>query len=202
MKEIVVYDFDKTLTYKDTLFGFFKAVSKKNIFYPLKVSIYFFFMIIAKLKLISNTTLKSVGVNLFLKGLDKTFIQTKSKEYSKTVKTNKIYKQLIDKNKSAYIITGSFKEYIQPLFPKNIKIISSKLDFKDNKVDKLNFNCYKENKIDALKQNGIESIDIFYTDSMADLEVAKISKKIFIVKKDDIIKVENIKEFCNFFKSS
>jgi len=62
MKEIIVYDFDKTLTYKDTLYGFFKAVANRDIFYFPKLFIYISFMVFAKLGLISNTTLKEYGI--------------------------------------------------------------------------------------------------------------------------------------------
>jgi len=47
---IVVYDFDKTLTYKDTLFGFFLEFSKN----PLKIVSYISLMILAKFGFISN----------------------------------------------------------------------------------------------------------------------------------------------------
>ena len=70
MKKIVVYDFDKTLTYKDTLFGFFKFATKKNILYPYKLSIYVLYMILTKSNFITNSKLKDIGIKLFLTNLD------------------------------------------------------------------------------------------------------------------------------------
>ena len=201
MKEIVVYDFDKTLTYKDTIFGFFKAVANRDIFYFPKLFVYFSFMVFAKLGFISNTTLKEYGIKLFLKGVSKTTLDKKATLYAKTIKTNSLYRKVIDRDEDEdiYIISASFSEYISKLFKKNIKIISSKIIYKDNKVEKLGFNCYKDSKIEALKEQGITRIDRFYTDSMADFEVAKISKRIFVVKGDEVTEVRDIEEFYNFF---
>lgn len=47
--KIIVFDLDKTLTYKDTLMGFFFFVSKKNLSFVLKLCKYF--VMIAKKKI-------------------------------------------------------------------------------------------------------------------------------------------------------
>ena len=65
MKRIVVFDFDKTLTYKDTLLGFFTTVGRERAFFLPKLMFYLFSMVQAKTGLISNTTLKERGVALF-----------------------------------------------------------------------------------------------------------------------------------------
>jgi len=192
---IVVYDFDKTLTYKDTLFGFFLEFSKN----PFKIFFYFCLMVCAKLKLISNDILKRWGVKLFLKGVSKDTIEKKAHIYAKKIKTNSLYKE-IDLKDRVFIVSASFQEYLKPLFSKDVSIIASRLDYADGKVVGLLFNCYGKNKIDALQKEGIFKIDLFFTDSYSDKPLALLTKKIVIVKDDTKTMCNTLKEFENYFK--
>ena len=192
---IVVYDFDKTLTYKDTLLGFFLEFSKN----PLKLFIYFLAMVFAKLKLISNDTLKEVGVRLYLYKKTKDEVKKLSKSYAKKIKTNFIYKD-IDYSQTIYIVSASFEEYLKPLFPKEVFVVASKLRYKDGRVDGVLFNCYGENKIKALKNYKVLKIDSFFTDSYSDLPLVKISKKTVVIKGDEAIECESLDDFKRCFK--
>jgi len=58
MSNKVVFDFDKTLTYKDTLLGFYKECTPNLILWCVKFAMYLFFMCLTKIKLINNTALK------------------------------------------------------------------------------------------------------------------------------------------------
>ena len=185
-KKIIVFDFDKTLTYKDTLIGFYIFVSNKNFLFILKMLIYLFYMILAKVKFVSNDKLKNKGVHLFLKGKDIIKLKQKSVEYSENILLNKIYVNydFNNLNEKIIIVSASFQDYIYPLFPQNVKVIGSKLKIKDNKVIHLDFNCYSERKVEILMKKGLLEIDVLYTDSISDLPLANISKKIILVKKD------------------
>jgi len=194
---IVVYDFDKTLTYKDTLFGFFTSFSKN----PLKIFLYFTAMVFSKFKLISNDSLKDFGVKLFISKKSRDEVQKRAKEYAKKIKTNRVYDEIkLDKNKKIYIVSASFEEYLNYLFDKDIKIIASKLRYKDDKVTGLLYNCYSKRKIEALKNENILKIDRFFTDSYSDLPLAKISKEIVVVKGDEQKVCKNIEEFIRYVK--
>ena len=173
---IVVYDFDKTLTYKDTLLGFFLSFSKN----PIKIFSYFFLMVLTKFKLISNDALKEGGVKLFLKGKSKDEVERVAKNYAKTIKTNKVYKEMSFEDR-VLIVSASFEEYLKPLFPESVEIVASKLKYKDNKVEGVLFNCYSYKKVSVIKQKGIHFIDILYTDSYSDMPLIKISKQAFFV---------------------
>lgn len=195
---IVVYDFDKTLTQKDTLFDFFKFNNKKKFLFFLKTLIYFSSMVLTKFKLISNDTLKNIGIKLFLKNLNEEEINYKFFNYYKTIKYNFLFNQTdfktIDK---CYIISASFENYLKPIFPQNVEIIGSTIN-KDN--SNLTFNCYAKNKIIALKKLGIDEIDIFYTDSLSDLPLVKLSKKTILVKNDKLIECNTVEDFIRNVK--
>ena len=201
--KIIVFDFDKTLTYHDTLFGFFMLCCRKNFLFPFKVSIYFLLMTLAKLNLISNSKLKKSGVYLFLQGKDVKSIDKLSKIYSKRIKFNKLFNQYnFKKEKKVYIISASFDVYLRKIFPDNVIVIGSQIEYSSGVVIGLKYNCFKDEKINALSKKGVKKIDEFYTDSYSDFSLAKISKKIIIVNRDKLFDCKDIYEFNRYFKKN
>lgn len=185
-----VFDFDKTLTYKDTLLGFYLEVIFIN--NKIKITllpIYFIFMIFHKYKIISNECLKKTGVNLFLKNISIIELEKIATKYSRKVKLNNLYTK--SKNvKNKIILTGSFEIYVKKILEPEYKVYGSKLIFLNDKVQGLKFNMYGENKLIFFNKNFTnESIEEFYTDSITDLPIMKIANKNYFVKGD---KIENI----------
>ncbi len=201
MKKVIVYDFDKTLTYKDTLVGFFLYSAKKDISYPFKVIIYLLGMILSKLQIIKNTQLKTLGIKLFLSKLEQKTLLRKYSTYKNKIKFNKIYKTMTFTEENDYfVVSASFEEYLSAMFPKNVNIIASKMEYVDGVPVGIKINCYKENKILALNQWGIKTIDILYTDSYSDYTLAKISEKIIIINGDKETVCHDIDEFKRYFQ--
>lgn len=180
----IVFDFDKTLTYEDTLLGFYKIVNKNDLIFSIKRLLLLIAAIVYKFKLINNDTLKKFGIFLFLKGKEKNTIKQKSKEYSKKIKLNKIYNndfQLYNKD-DIILVSASFEDYLKPIFP-DINILSSKIDYTINdKVKGLKKNVYSSVKNKELLKHGIDHIDILYTDSFSDKPLMDIADKVFLIK--------------------
>ena len=191
---IIVFDFDKTLTYEDTLFGFFYICSRNDLTTCIKLPLYFLSMVAHKLKLISNENFKRIGVRLFLRGKTKEFIRNCAEEYSGNIKLNHVYHTEFKKYNNPYVISASFYEYLLPLFP-TANILCSEIEFSDNRVKCLKTNCYGKVKYQLLSANGIDYIDILYTDSVSDLPLARFSKEINLVKGDQIIKCHDLEHF-------
>jgi phosphoserine phosphatase len=199
---IAVFDFDKTLTKKDTLFGFYQVCAKKTVFKKILLVIYFGFMIVHKIRFISNDNLKRIGIILFLKGHSEKSIRLWAIEYSRKIEMKQISMKAFEKYKDPYIVSASFKEYISQIFP-NSKIFASEILFDENRrVKGLKSNCFHKEKIKILKDYGILKIDDFYTDSIDDLPLAEISRQIYLVKKNKIIDCEDLNEFIRFCKGA
>ena len=118
------------------------------------------------------------------------------------VKYSKLYKELqFNNNTKYYVVSGSFEDYIKPLFPNSVCVIGSRLtqDHGDRTI--LGFNCYGEGKLMALSNLGVDHIDVFYTDSYDDLPLVKISKNTIVVSGDDLIRCNHLHEFIDYFKS-
>jgi HAD superfamily phosphoserine phosphatase-like hydrolase len=195
--KIVVFDFDKTLTLKDTNLGFYLFAGKKQSFFIIKLIIYFGLMLFRKLRLISNSRLKNFGLYLFLRDKDEKSILTISENYSKCIKMNTIVKDMLQVHKKdndrVIISTASLSSYVRPIFPE-IEVVGSELDFTSMHI-KLKTHCYKQKKVEYLNSIGIKKIDIFYTDSLSDLPMVMIAKKIILVKKNEIIAFNSVNDF-------
>jgi len=200
MKKIIVYDFDKTLTYKDTLFGFFKFAAKKNIFYSFKLIVLYTSLVFSKFGLLNNRQLKNIGIQLFLKNLDAAELKKKFSNFHKTITYNKVFNDMkFDENSTYYIVSASFQEYLSPIFSNPIHVVGSLIKYKNKKANCLEFNCFEEAKIQALNKLNVSKIDVLYTDSYSDLALAKIANKIIIVNGDETIICNNLQEFTQYF---
>jgi hypothetical protein len=187
MSNKIVFDFDKTLTYEDTLLGFYKECTPNFILWYFKFAIYFLFMCLAKIKLINNTELKKIGVYFFLVGLDRTILEYYALSYSKKIKFSKVYSNFFLNIDNPIVISASFKEYLKYCLPDHILTIASELDIANNKVVGLKDNCYGKEKVLKYKLITAEvAIDKLYTDSFSDKPLMDISNVTFIVSGDDV----------------
>ena len=206
MRRVVVYDFDKTLTYKDTLAGFFTHCAKKNVLYPFKAFAYGVAMVWAKLGFIDNSRLKETGVKLFLQGKRRDEIIACARSYGDKIDFNKLFHELRERQAAAEtddavcIVSASFEEYLMLLFSPEIVVTGSRLAYTDNRVTGLEMNCYKDKKVQRLLGSGITKIDVLYTDSYSDAPLARISDKIVVVSGDRQTVCDSYEAFERHFK--
>lgn len=196
MKGPVVFDFDKTLTEKDTLFGFYAFVNEDNLIFKLKRVLLLISALLYKVRMINNTQLKKIGLSLFLAGKSIELIEAKSYEYARKIELNEIYHQyfLNTPKENRLILSASYESYLKKLFPSE-NVIGSKLAFKNGKVFGIEINMYGIEKKRCLLKSNITLIEKLYTDSYSDQPLMDISKKTILIKDgtvvDKIIKSEN-----------
>lgn len=189
---IRVYDFDKTLTYDDTtmmfLFYCCNTLKQRNI----KKLLIVIFAVFHKVRVFSNSKFKSLSYGLVFKGKKKQAIVDMSKAF---VEENSDIFNLLGQRvrtnleKQDYIVTASPEFYVQMYFS-NMIVIGTTFRFDADEVfNGLKVNCYGKSKVIALKKAGVSGIDEFFTDSFSDMPVMKISKSVFLVKRDVIRKL-------------
>lgn len=191
-RPIVVFDFDKTLTNTDTLFGYYALVNKNGLKFTFKKLFLLSAAIGYKVGIINNDILKQLGVRLFLYGLSKDWLEEKAKDYAKSIKLNRVYYRnfLNTPRENRMIISASLAIYLKKVFPDE-KVVGSELTFNQNKVVGLKKNMFGESKKKYLKEEGVNNIDCLYTDSYSDSPVMEISQKVLLVKEGAIIKELN-----------
>jgi phosphoserine phosphatase len=179
----IVFDFDKTLTSHDTLFGFYKAVHGDGIRFRIKHLGLLLAAILYKSRLISNDQLKKVGVFLFLKNKSEKTINQAGQDYASKIALNEIYQQQFLKTPKdqRLIISAAFEEYLKKLFPDE-NVVGSKLYYKNGEVVGLSRNMYGKAKVDYLFKEGLRPIQEFYTDNNSDRPLINRSEKVWLVK--------------------
>ena len=79
------------------------------------------------------------------------------------------------------IATASYEDYVKPLFGKSL-ILGARLAYKDDGFGTAQ-EFYGAQKVNLLREQGIEKSWYFYTDSFSDQAVMDISETVYLVKK-------------------
>ena len=159
MKKLYLFDFDGTLTYKDTMFLFLKFSD------PAKFSVQFLkhvpLFILLKMKLADAEAVKKSFIASILKGQSRYQIEKKAQlffeeNYPSIFRENALdFINNIDKTHTeSYIVSASLDIWVKPFAEKfNMKLLSTQAEFK-NDIFTGKFvgkNCNKEEKINRVK---------------------------------------------------
>jgi phosphoserine phosphatase len=187
---MTIFDFDKTLTDYDTLFGFYREVCKNERFFFLKKNLLLLFGVLYKLNFISNTTLKRVGVSLFLKNKYRHCLSEHAEVYKKSIQLNQVYySQFLRIRKTErVIISASLVDYLVEIFPEE-EVFGSRLRYVDEKVVGLKDNLYGEAKASLVNKLGWK-VGTVYTDSFSDKPLMDLAENVFLIKKGQIDQIK------------
>ncbi|NNF46409.1 MAG: haloacid dehalogenase-like hydrolase, partial [Desulfofustis sp.] len=117
-RTVVVFDFDKTLTDRDTLFGFYRTVAWGDRLFLIKRIFLNAAGVLYKTRLIQNHTLKRIGIHLFLKGTTRDELENAARKYCKKIELNNVYWNYYKKtNGEKWIVSASPEIYLRNLFP-------------------------------------------------------------------------------------
>ena len=179
-----IYDFDGTIYNGDSSLDFILFCFSRNKKLIFLLPKYVWNLIKYILKIINKTKFKQV-IFSYLK-----YLNTPEKEVERFWKKNEykikdFYK--IKNHKNDIIISASPYFLIHPIAKKYkvFDIIASEVDINSGKFNKEN--CHGEEKVKRLKQKypDVEICEV-YTDSLADIPLINISKKSYIVKKNEV----------------
>ena len=178
---MIVFDFDKTLTYRDTTLPFlgFGLSPIKSIQCHLR---YCFLALLVKCQCYSVLSLKQTMINWRFKGYNTLAWKLHCKDFSATIKTNALYRQTNWGQANLVVASASFKEVLIHLFPSSVLVIGSEV--KIEKKISITKHAMGGQKAEHLRAEGIESIDRLYTDSLADLPLMKMAREVVWVKWD------------------
>ena len=159
MKKLYLFDFDGTLTYKDTMFMFLKFYD------PAKYSVQFLkhvpLFALLQLKLADAESVKKSLIASILKGKSRYQIEKKAQQffeenYPSLFRENALdFINNIDRtNTESYIVSASLDIWVKPFAEKfNMKLLSTQAEFKDDIFTGkfVGKNCNKEEKVNRIK---------------------------------------------------
>lgn len=198
---LALFDFDGTLTTKDSLGEFLKFCVNKPTYY-FKLLLFSPFFVLYKLKLMKNDKAKEILFCIFFKDTTKTEFQKLATTFSQTQLDkilNKTTYEILKKHKQngdkIIVVSASMRCWLEPWCKKqNIELLCTELNFKDEKFT-CSFktkNCHGQEKVNRIKHYiNIDNFDEIYAygDSSGDTQMLQLADFGFMVKKDEVVKV-------------
>ena len=193
MSMTVVFDFDKTLTYKDSLSELFmhEMLGWK---YPLRVY-YFMLKILSKLKIITVRREKEKIIQLLFDS-DCALFEKKCREQAKTLRLTPIF-DLLKKHVEAgdkVIVLSASSVYLLDEICKGllVEIIGTTFICSDGKIKRIDQHPFSAEKYELLFKNGIKAVDEMFYDSPSDECLIPLSKKWNKVKNGVIVETHSV----------
>ena len=180
-----IYDFDGTVYKGDSTVDLYKFLIKRHPLILRRIPVFAFKTLGHKAGKCSTTEWKTCFFG-FLKDIDD--IESEIKLFWKKNMKN-IYRWYMDQRKSDDVIISASPEFLlkQPCKALGAgTLIASKVDMKTGRFDGLN--CKGEEKVKRFRALfPDEKADSFYSDSLSDLPMAKISERAYLIKNGEII---------------
>lgn len=210
-REIVVFDFDGTLTRKDTLLEFIKFAKGKWRFY---IGILFLspILIAYLLHLYPNDKAKQVVFRHFFKGMPYNKFKQLGKNFSTHI--DKIINVPIFKKQESYykagatiyVISASIVEWVEPWCKAHhvSQVFGTLIEVSEDKRITGRFlskNCYGQEKVNRLlsvEPNRKSYHLIAYGDSNGDRELLAFADEGNLIRKDSITKSQNLQVIFRF----
>jgi phosphatidylglycerophosphatase C len=155
MKKLFLYDFDGTITSKDTLFDFLKISTTKGRYYS-GLLIFSPLFVLAQLGILKKGNLKQRFISFFLKGKSKIELNTLSTAYLQRVLDKGIFRRAAlnsiseNKNQGAiYIVSASLDIWLKEISEYlEVGLICTKANYKNDVFDGKfsTLNCNRDEK--------------------------------------------------------
>ena len=183
--KLYLFDFDGTLTRKDSMIEFAKFVNPTLLFY-IKAILFVPIYLLLTFKIIDNQTAKRFFLTIFIQQHTKQQLESFSEEFAiyfkKYIKTsaNEYLNALRDQNDvTVVIVSSSLDLWLSPIAKQlGFACICTKAIFENDKFNGIQTNCYGKQKVLRIKEHytltNFDSIFAF-GDSKGDKEMLDIA---------------------------
>ena len=185
----IVFDFDKTLTYKDTMnqFFFWRMRGIRALYLPIFLGGVF----LVKIKIITVKKFKEICIRLLAPN-SKDQLLSLFKEFSDKIELAEsicILNEKVKDGNRVIILSASPIYYLKEIFPM-CEIIGTTFTFNLlEEFQNVAEHPYGKDKCTSFIKKGITSIDELYYDSKSDEELFSLCKTAYKVKNGKIIKI-------------
>ncbi len=193
MKKTIVFDFDKTLTYKDSLQELFLQ-EMNGIKYPLRVY-YLSLAVLSKFKIITVRKEKELMIKLLFKADEAAFAK-KCREQVKHLRLNPVFNKVnkyVEEGDRVIILSASSEYLLKEVFKGvEVEIIGTSFSCVDGKIKRICQHPFSNEKYDLLIKHGVSNVDEMFYDSHNDECLIPLCKKWNKVK-DGVIIETNVR---------
>ncbi|WP_375579304.1 HAD family hydrolase [Marivirga tractuosa] len=188
---IAFFDFDGTITRKDSMWLFLKFFSGKRTFY-LRIILLFPALVLFKLGIISSKKIKEIVFNNFFRNFDYSLFEEKCKKFNEQILLYYIRPEASQKiawhrerGHQIVVVSASPKNWIRYWSEnQNIDLIATELELSNGKLTGkiAGQNCKGKQKVVQIKQRyNLENFNLIYAygDSKGDSEMLSMADKAF-----------------------
>jgi len=189
VSRIVVFDFDGTLSYKDSMKElFYKEMKRGKVVYVLY---YFILKLLAKLQITTVRFEKEQMLKILFHSDEQYFVEA-CVRLAKNFRLNPVFRKVqehIDKGDRVIILSASSVYFLDIIFAgMNIEIIGTVLQISYGRINGIIQHPFHYEKLDCLKRIGINHVDELYYDSKWDECLIPICEKWHKIQNGNIIK--------------
>ena len=167
--KIIVFDFDKTLTYMDSLKELFLG-EMCGLKYPLR-AYYMFLAVLSKFKIITVRKEKELMIKLLFRS-DEGVFAVRCQKQAGNIKLNPVFNKVsahIEEGDRVIILSASSEYLLKEVFKgTNVGIIGTTFICDKGKIKRINQHPFGKEKYDLLIKQGITNVDEMYYDSHND----------------------------------
>lgn len=188
MSKIVVYDFDGTLSYGDSMEELFNSEMKgiKSLYR----CYYYFLKVLSKLKLSTVKREKEKMIKLLFHSDERAFLDA-CVEQAKNYKFSPIMEMLkkdASEGNRVIVLSASSKYFLQTVFSgKDVEILGTTFNTEGGKIKSIKQHPFYHEKVDTLVGYGIPVADVAYFDSKWDECLKPMCRKWYKVKDGKVV---------------
>jgi len=187
MKQVLLFDFDGTLTKKDTLLEIAKYSTSNKLQYFVTLARVLPFILLVKFKLISNQKSKELFLKLFFGNTSRSNFDTICTQFARDVVPSLIRPLALytvqnyqSSDHKMCIVSASPENWIKPWAEQyGIEVIATKLKFENDRLKGIDgINCNGEEKVRRIKEViNLDEFDkvIAYGDTKGDLPMLALA---------------------------
>ena len=191
MSKIVVYDFDGTLSYGDSMEELFN--SEMQGLKSLYRCYYYFLKVLSKLKISTVKNEKEQMIRLLYHSDEqrfKTACEKQTEGYRFSPIMDQLKKDVVDGNR-VIVLSASSVFFLEKIFQgMKVEILGTTFNIKEEKILSINQHPFYHEKVETLVEHGIVEVDEAYFDSKWDECLKPLCKKWHKVK-NGVIEEEN-----------
>ena len=184
--KIAFFDFDGTITYKDSTINFIRFI-KGNTKFFIGIFLLSPFLLLYKLNIISNNAIKNIIIKYYFKDMSIEYFRQMAEKFSlkyiddivrdKAIKRIKWHKE---QGHTVVIVSASIDLWLMPwCYRNNINLISTKLETKNSKISGIcDKNCFGSEKVNRInREYNLSNYDYIYAygNSKGDYEMLEIA---------------------------
>ena len=188
MKKTIVYDFDGTLSYGDSLEELFdvEMCGSKSVY-----KIYYYFLkVLSKLKLSTVKREKEIMIKLLFHS-DETAFREACVKQAEGYRFSPIMDNLkedVENGSRVIVLSASSVFFLKTIFAgMNVEIMGTEFNCKDGKIIGIKQHPFWYEKVDTLVEHGIAEVDEAYFDSKWDECLKPLCKQWYKVKQGNIV---------------